>query len=83
MATCVDYAGSHYLRSFNGQPVQSTERISLRPLLESESWKGYKAQYPKVAGKLRALLEAWEKRINVLTEAELVALRKAQQPPAR
>jgi arylsulfatase len=130
MATCLDYAGTHYPGSFNGQPVQPTEGISLRPLLESRSWKGHEAlywahegnravrqgrwklvsthaapgkhtwalydldrdrtemtdlaaQYPKVTGKLRALLEAWEKRTGVLPEAELEALRKARRKPAR
>jgi arylsulfatase len=45
MATCVDYAGGKYPVSFNGQRIQPTEGISLRPLLESKSWKGHDALY--------------------------------------
>jgi arylsulfatase len=45
MATCVDYASGKYPGSFNGQAIQPTEGVSLRPLLESKAWKGHDALY--------------------------------------
>jgi arylsulfatase len=45
MATCVDYGGATYPNAFNGQKIQPTEGVSLRPLLENKPWRGHQALY--------------------------------------
>lgn len=45
MATCLDYAGVAYPKTYKGNTIIPTEGISLAPLLEGQKWAGHDALF--------------------------------------
>lgn len=41
MATCLDFAGVSYPKTYQGNNITPTEGISLKPLLTGKAWKGH------------------------------------------
>jgi arylsulfatase A-like enzyme len=45
MATCLDFAGVSYPKTYHGNTITPTEGISLKPLFEGKLWKGHKGLF--------------------------------------